>query len=253
MGARLLWIVLDDMTSRASMQPYPGQERLGEYLGCSARHVRTLLNELQEAGWLAVTHRGVTKTNLYTLTKPVDNHRNSTSDRNSSSGQERNSTSGHERNHSSYEAEPVEAEPVEAHHPSQTRNPRGTRNETGEGGWGFKNLNQEDTTAVATARQAGWTDTQIADTAEQCRQDPTIRSPRGVWRHRLTNEDPPRPNPAALVDQLIAWAARGRPEGLVGPAADLLEHKPVRDACRYGSADDIRRTVTNALATEIAA
>ena len=73
--ARLLWIILEDMTSSQSQQPYPGQKRLAEYVGCTPRHIRNLLRELEGAGWLLITHRGATQTNLYTLTRPSDRNR----------------------------------------------------------------------------------------------------------------------------------------------------------------------------------
>ena len=46
---------------------FPGQERLGADMGAGERSVRTYLKELEDAGFLQVTQRGLGKTNLYTL------------------------------------------------------------------------------------------------------------------------------------------------------------------------------------------
>ena len=48
-------------------QCYPGQQRLAEDIGAGERSVRTYLKELEDAGLLEVTHRGLGKTNLYRL------------------------------------------------------------------------------------------------------------------------------------------------------------------------------------------
>ena len=69
-SARLLWIILEDMSSPHSPRPFPGQKRLAKHVGCSPRHVRRLLDELVTAEWLVVARRGVTKTNVYRLARP---------------------------------------------------------------------------------------------------------------------------------------------------------------------------------------
>lgn len=254
-AARLLWIVLEDMTSGNSPRPYPGQEKLAGYVGCSERHVRRLLGDLEDAGWLMVTRRGVTQTNLYTLTRP-DQARTSVSDgqsdRTSVSGHDRTSVSGQERTSVSYKAKPAEAEPEEAPLPSTARQEGDEiRADGGEAEtYGFQKLTEPDHTAVAAATAAGWTPKQIAATAEQCRTNPEIRSPRAVWRHRLTNEDPPATAVGDVTATIIAWTARGKPQGeLNGPAAELYAaNKAVRDACRNGTESDIRSAVRQSVA-----
>jgi DNA-binding transcriptional ArsR family regulator len=46
---------------------FPGQEALAKDIGAGERSVRNYLNELEEAGYLEVTQRGLGKTNLYRL------------------------------------------------------------------------------------------------------------------------------------------------------------------------------------------
>ena len=46
---------------------FPGQERLADDMGAGERSVRSYLKELEKVGFLAVTQRGLGKTNLYTL------------------------------------------------------------------------------------------------------------------------------------------------------------------------------------------
>lgn len=46
---------------------FPGQATLATDMGAGERSVRTYLNELEAAGFLEVTQRGLGKTNLYKL------------------------------------------------------------------------------------------------------------------------------------------------------------------------------------------
>lgn len=46
---------------------FPGQQTLASDMGAGERSVRTYLKELQDAGFLEVTQRGLGKTNLYKL------------------------------------------------------------------------------------------------------------------------------------------------------------------------------------------
>ena len=46
---------------------FPGQQKLAEDMGAGERSIRTYLKELQHAGFLEVTQRGLGKTNLYRL------------------------------------------------------------------------------------------------------------------------------------------------------------------------------------------
>ncbi len=46
---------------------FPGQQRLAVDMGAGERSIRTYLKELEEAGLLEVTQRGLGKTNLYRL------------------------------------------------------------------------------------------------------------------------------------------------------------------------------------------
>lgn len=46
---------------------FPGQEALAKDIGAGERSVRNYLNELEAAGYLEVTQRGLGKTNLYRL------------------------------------------------------------------------------------------------------------------------------------------------------------------------------------------
>ena len=46
---------------------FPGQQKLADELDVSERSVRTWSNELQQAGLLEVTQRGLGKTNIYKL------------------------------------------------------------------------------------------------------------------------------------------------------------------------------------------
>ena len=46
---------------------FPGQAKLATDIGAGERSVRTYLKELEDAGFLEVTQRGLGKTNLYKL------------------------------------------------------------------------------------------------------------------------------------------------------------------------------------------
>ncbi len=46
---------------------FPGQQKLADDMGAGERSVRTYLKELEDAGFLEVTQRGLGKTNLYRL------------------------------------------------------------------------------------------------------------------------------------------------------------------------------------------
>ena len=46
---------------------FPGQQRLAVDMGAGERSIRTYLKELEEAGLLEVTQRGLGRTNLYRL------------------------------------------------------------------------------------------------------------------------------------------------------------------------------------------
>ena len=46
---------------------FPGQQKLSQDIGAGERSVRTYLKELEKAGLLEVTQRGLGKTNLYRL------------------------------------------------------------------------------------------------------------------------------------------------------------------------------------------
>jgi DNA-binding FadR family transcriptional regulator len=46
---------------------FPGQVKLAEDMGAGERSVRTYLKELEGAGLLEITQRGLGKTNLYRL------------------------------------------------------------------------------------------------------------------------------------------------------------------------------------------
>ena len=46
---------------------FPGQQKLADDMGSGERSIRTYLKELEDAGFLEVTQRGLGKTNLYRL------------------------------------------------------------------------------------------------------------------------------------------------------------------------------------------
>lgn len=53
---------------------FPGQVKLAEDMGAGERSIRTYLKELEDAGYLEVTQRGLGKTNLYRLHVTVRRH-----------------------------------------------------------------------------------------------------------------------------------------------------------------------------------
>lgn len=65
-GAKLLYamILKYDWTNEGC---FPGQQRLADDMGVGERSVRTYQKELEEAGFLEVTQRGLGKTNFYRL------------------------------------------------------------------------------------------------------------------------------------------------------------------------------------------
>ncbi len=87
--ARLLWVVLDDFTSKESTSPWPSQAKLAEYMGATDRAVRNWLNELVRAGWLEVVTRPGTS-NIHRMKWRGD----ASGPRNDSSGVGRNDSSG---------------------------------------------------------------------------------------------------------------------------------------------------------------
>ncbi len=52
---------------------FPGQLKLGDDMGSSERSVRSYLKELEDAGLLEITQRGLGKTNIYRLFLTVEN------------------------------------------------------------------------------------------------------------------------------------------------------------------------------------
>jgi hypothetical protein len=54
----------------------PGQLKLAEDMGAGERSVRTYLKELEAAGILEITQRGLGKTNLYRLHPTINNYSN---------------------------------------------------------------------------------------------------------------------------------------------------------------------------------
>ncbi len=110
--ARWLWTCLEDYASPDSPQPFPGQDTLAEFAGKSVRTIQRWEKELVEAQWLVVTLRGLGRTSLYTLVWPGFQHL--IPDLTSASGPDTTPVSGPDTTPVSGEAEPVEAEPVEA-------------------------------------------------------------------------------------------------------------------------------------------
>ena len=51
---------------------FPGQKKLANDFGYSARHIRNLLNELIEAGLVQKRRKGWNKTNTYTVAKNLE-------------------------------------------------------------------------------------------------------------------------------------------------------------------------------------
>ena len=65
-GAKLYYAMLLKY-ARENDYCFPGQQRLAEDMGAGERSVRTYQKELEDAGFLEVTQRGLGKTNLYKL------------------------------------------------------------------------------------------------------------------------------------------------------------------------------------------
>ena len=70
-GAKLYYAMLLKY-ARENDRCFPGQQRLAEDMGAGERSVRTYQNELEEAGFLEVTQRGLGKTNWYKLDLRVE-------------------------------------------------------------------------------------------------------------------------------------------------------------------------------------
>lgn len=233
---------------------YPSHKRLANLCRLSVPTVKRAIADLEDSGWVTVIHRkstaGGQASNGYrlhqqgkeTLTPQV------TSDLPPQVIDELPP-----RSPVSYEREQLNESNLNEN-PStpkarQERAPE-TPTEGGKETYGFNQLAERDADAIAAALNAGWTHKQIADTAEQCRTNPELRSPRAVWRHRLTNEDPPATAVADVTTTIIAWTARGKPQGqLAGQAAELYAaNKAIRDACRNGTESDIRSAIRQAVA-----
>lgn len=175
--AKVLWVILEDMSSPDSPQPFPGQARLAEWMGVSQSTVRRALGELRCEGWLQWRQRGVNKTNIYRMTRPNTSkqaeHRICTV-KNAACEQSRTPPVN-------TKAKPEEAEPEEAPPPPPTRNPRPARNK---GRGGIEDLKQE-------ALDAGWTTSEWDRLLSSIARDGTIRSPKAFIRHRIANDDKP--------------------------------------------------------------
>src|ERR1700680_4547127 len=65
-GAKLYYAMLLKY-ARENNFCFPGQQRLAEDMGSAERSVRTYQKELEDAGFLEVTQRGLGKTNLYKI------------------------------------------------------------------------------------------------------------------------------------------------------------------------------------------
>ena len=70
-GAKLYYAMLLKY-AREKDHCYPGQETIATDMGTTDRSVRTYQNELEEAGFLEVTQRGLGKTNYYKLDLRVE-------------------------------------------------------------------------------------------------------------------------------------------------------------------------------------
>ena len=46
---------------------FPGQQRMADDLGLSERHLRRAIKELEGSNYISVEHRGLNKTNVYTI------------------------------------------------------------------------------------------------------------------------------------------------------------------------------------------
>ncbi len=69
-GARLTYaLLLSYAWGKESC--FPGQDRMAEDLGVSARSIRTFLHKLEEHGYIAWKQQGPNKPNIYYL-KPLD-------------------------------------------------------------------------------------------------------------------------------------------------------------------------------------
>lgn len=67
-GAKLVYIGLLHFAWQKD-SCFPGQTRLGMFLGFGERTVRRHMRELEDAGLVVTTRRGLTKTNHYRLPK----------------------------------------------------------------------------------------------------------------------------------------------------------------------------------------
>jgi len=65
-GARLTYAVLLSYEWGKS-SCFPGQDRIAEDLGISARSIRTYLYELKELGYISWKQQGLNKPNLYSI------------------------------------------------------------------------------------------------------------------------------------------------------------------------------------------
>jgi Helix-turn-helix domain len=70
-GAKLYYAMLLKY-AREKDYCFPGQETIAEDMGSTDRSVRTYQKELEEAGFLEVTQRGLGKTNYYKLDLRVE-------------------------------------------------------------------------------------------------------------------------------------------------------------------------------------
>ena len=112
-GARLLWIHIEDHDNGSGEAPFPSQGTLAGYLGVSVRTVYAWTQELVEAGLLAVERRGLRRSNRYHLYWP------GVSDRKPASTLDRKPASDEE--------EPLEEEPLKETPSSPPRNSRARR------------------------------------------------------------------------------------------------------------------------------
>ena len=72
-GAKLVYAMLLKY-AWANESCFPGQQTLASDMGAGERSVRTYLKELEKAGYLKITQRGLGKTNLYELNLTVQKH-----------------------------------------------------------------------------------------------------------------------------------------------------------------------------------
>lgn len=115
--AKAVWALLEDHASPDSPMPFPSQDTLAEYMGVTARSVRSWLAELEQAGWLEIvtesTPRGKRNTYRMMWNQGKDTSGGEGGVRKSASGPMRKNSSGRVRKPASSEEEPVEEEPVE--------------------------------------------------------------------------------------------------------------------------------------------